>query len=328
VALITLSVPIWLTGSYPLHLAITILMFSTAALGARLLLQTGVWSFGQGVFLAIGAYIAAIGILRADLSFWILLPVAGVIAAVIAAVLGYPSLRLKGVYFGIFTMVLVFAVRELIFLTPKISGGTLGLNEVPAFDPIDISSVHIAFDNKTANYYVIAFIFLLTFVVMRRIDRSRVGNILSAIRQNETLAASTGISISRYRVGAFALAAFFAGLAGAFSAGYLSVAHAEIWGLWPSIFIVAYAIIGGIASPLGPVAGSAAAIIGVEILRSTQSWQSILLGVSLIVVVLIVPNGLMSIVDTRNGPLRAPVLAARRWFGRADPLPGPQSPSS
>src|SRR3954453_18036440 len=91
-----LSMPIWLRNPYDLHLAITIAMFSIAALGARLLLLVGLWSFGQGVFLTLGAYAAALLVVDHGMSFWAALPLAAVVGAGAAAAVGVPALRLRG----------------------------------------------------------------------------------------------------------------------------------------------------------------------------------------------------------------------------------------
>jgi branched-chain amino acid transport system permease protein len=292
-----LTVPLWLGDLYYLHLATTIAMFGAAALGARLLLLLGLWSFGQGVFLTAGAYGSAILVVDHGLSFWAALPVAAVAGAVAAAVVGYPALRLRGVYFAIFTMVLVFAVREAIVLTPGLTHGAGGFVGVPRPDRISLGGVKLSFESEQSLYTLAGVLLLLTMAVMDRIDRSRIGSVLAAIRQGEVLAESVGIDLTRYRIGAFVIAAFFTSAMGAFSAQYYSTAHPEVWGLWPSIFILTYAIVGGSGSVLGPVAGAALGVLAVEILRATQGLQGILFGVALIVVGLALPGGLTSVVS-------------------------------
>jgi branched-chain amino acid transport system permease protein len=285
-----LTVPLWLRDPYYLHLAVTVAMFSVAALGARLLLLLGLWSFGQGIFLTIGAYTSAILVVDFGLSFWVSLPAAALGGAVAAAV-GYPALRLRGVYFAIFTMVLVFAVREVIILSPKVTHGASGFAGIPPPYPIAIGGTEVSF-GPPERYTIIAALLLLTMGVMFRIDRSRLGKVLAAIRQDEVLAESVGINLTRYRMGAFVIAAFFTTAAGAFSAHYYGVAHPETWGLWPSIFILAYAIIGGVGSVFGPLAAATVGVLGVEVLRATEGLQGVLLGVALIIVGLVMPGGL------------------------------------
>jgi branched-chain amino acid transport system permease protein len=299
-AAVILGVPLVVRDPYPLHLAVTIAMFSIAALGARLLLLVGLWSFGQGVFLTIGAYTSAILVVDHGISFWAALPASAIGGALAAAALGYPALRLRGVYFAIFTMVLVFATREGIILSPAVTRGASGFVGVPPPDPITIGGVEVSFQSPQALYTIVAVLLLLTMGVMYRIDHSRLGKMLAAIRQDEVLAESIGIQLIRYRLSAFVIAGFCAAAAGSFSAPYYAVAHPEIWGLWPSIFILTYAIIGGVGSVFGPVAGATVGVLAVEVLRATEGLQGLLLGVTLIIIGLVRPSRLKALM-LRNG---------------------------
>jgi branched-chain amino acid transport system permease protein len=314
-----LTVPLWLRDPYHVHLAITIAMFSIASLGARLLLLLGLWSFGQGVFLTIGAYTSAILVVDLGMSFWVALPVAAFGGAVAAAAVGYPALRLRGVYFAIFTMVLIFAVREGIILSPGVTHGASGFVGVPRPDPIAIGGIEVSFGSRERLYTIVAAILLLTIAVMYRIDRSRLAKVLAAIRQGEVLAESVGINLTRYRMGAFVIAAFFTTATGAFSAQYYGVAHPETWGLWPSIFIITYAIIGGVGSAIGPLIGASVGVLVVELLRATEGLQGVLLGAALIIVGLAVPGGLTSVVSRETIGRIAGRLIERRslsWISR------------
>lgn len=310
-----LTVPLWLRDPYYLNLAITIAMYSIAALGARLLLLLGLWSFGQGVFLTLGAYGSALLMVDAGLSFWVALPAAALGGAVAAAVVGYPALRLRGVYFAIFTMVLVSAVREGIILTPGVTHGASGFVGVPLPGPIAIGGIDVSFGSPQSLYTIVAALLLLTMGVMYRIDRSRLAKVLAAIRQGEVLAESVGINVTRYRMGAFIIAAFFTTATGAFSASYYGLAHPEIWGLWPSIYVIAYAIIGGVRSVFGPVVGATLGVLGVEVLRATGASQGILLGVALIIVGLIAPGGLTGLASRDTVARIAGRLADGRFRG-------------
>jgi branched-chain amino acid transport system permease protein len=314
-----LTVPLWLRDPYHLHLAITIAMFSIAALGARLLLLLGLWSFGQGVFLTVGAYTSAILVVDLGLSFWAALPLAAFGGALAAAAVGYPALRLRGIYFAIFTMVLIFAVREGIILSPGVTHGASGFGGIPPPDPIAIGGIEVSF-GPHERYMIVAALLLLTLGVMYRIDRSRLAKVLAAIRQGEVLAESVGINLIRYRMGAFVIAAFVTTAAGAFSAHYYGVAHPETWGFWPSIFIIAYAIIGGVGSIFGPVIGATVGVLGVEVLRATEGLQGVLLGVALIIVGFVMPGGLTGVVSRGTVDRIVGTLRVRRSQGRVETL--------
>jgi branched-chain amino acid transport system permease protein len=196
-------------------------------------------------------------------------------------------------------MVLVFAVREAIILSPSLTHGASGFVGVPPPEPIAIGRLNVS--GPQERYLIIAVLLLATILVMYRIDRSRLANVLGAIRQGEVLAGSVGINLTRYRLGAFVIAAFFTTAAGAFSAHYYGVAHPETWGLWPSIFILAYAIIGGVGSVFGPVAAATIGVLGIEALRATEGLQGVLLGVALIIVGLAMSGGLTSVLSEPTG---------------------------
>jgi branched-chain amino acid transport system permease protein len=208
-------------------------------------------------------------------------------------------------------MVLVFAVREVIILSPELTGGASGFVGIPRPDRIVIGGREFSFGMRRGLYVIVAALLLLAMAVMHRIDRSRLAKVLTAIRQSEVLAESVGINLIRYRMGAFGIAAFFTSAAGAFSAHYYAVAHPEIWGLWPSIFIITYAIIGGINSVFGPLVGAAVGVLVIEFLRITQGLQGVLLGAALIIVGLVLPGGLTSVFP------KEPVDRIRRRLGRS-----------
>jgi branched-chain amino acid transport system permease protein len=125
--------------------------------------------------------------------------------------------------------------------------------------------------------------------------RSPYARVLVSIRDEPVLAASLGVSVRRYQATIFALAGSWTALAGGFSATYLSVAHPAVWFIFPSIFIVAYAIIGGIRSPYGPLVGSAVVIGAGELFRFADSLQPLLVGLGLVVVSVFLPTGVLGI---------------------------------
>lgn len=289
------TIPMWESSDYRLHLWITIWFVSIGALGVRLLLVTGIWSFGQGIFLTIGAYVSALAVVDGGVTFWLALPAAGVAAGLAAGAIGYPALRARGVYFAILTMSLVFVARQIIILTPDTTGGSAGFTGVPLPDPIGIGSIQVEFASRTALYYLGAALFLASFGVMSAIERSPLARILGAIKQEESLAASVGVDVRRYKVLAFVIAGSVSGIAGAFSAHYLSTAHPDVWGLWPSIFLVTYAIIGGVGSVFGPLIGVAVGVFALEFLAPTEGLRVLLLGAGLIAVMLVAPNGIIGL---------------------------------
>lgn len=309
-----LSLPLWVSDQYMLSTLTQIAMYSTAALGAWLLLAAGLWSFGQGVFAIFGAYTAALMAIRLGVPLWLAIPAGGVVAAAVSLGLAPLMLRTRGVAFAILSIVWLLAIDQVVSLTPQFSGGRPGLFPVPPPPAISIFGNLLDFSSPGGELCLMSLIFVACFVVTRRIRHSRYFEVLSAIRQDETLARSVGIRANRYRAMVFSIAGCFAGLVGAFSASYLAVANTKVWYTFPSILIIGYAIIGGVRSVYGPVVGAAVAIGGTELLRATQELQTLFVGVGLAVITLFLPGGLISIPvylrdlakQVRRGRLEAP----------------------
>ena len=300
VAMIVLTglIPVITQHPYYLHIAITIAVFSVVSLGVRLVLMIGQWTFGQAAFMTIGSYASAMLAGYLGWSFWAALPAAGVIAAIAAVLFGYPALRLKGAYFAIVTLILNIVIRQFILVTPELTGGSSGLRlEIQPPDPIPLpfTDAAITFSGKTSYYYLIWLLGLFAIGVAYWIDRSRIGAVLRAVRQSEILAQSVGVDIAIYKLFAFVVACFFAGLAGSFYAHYLILAHPDALSLWDSIYVVAYVVIGGTKTVLGPIVGTALLIGGFELLREASAYQTVGYALILLIVTRFLPGGLISL---------------------------------
>ena len=221
----------------------------------------------------------------------------GIIAAIIGAAFGYPSLRLKGSYFAIVTLILNIVVRQIILVTPEFSGGSSGFRiEILPPDPIPLpfTDSEITFTGKATYYYLIWILGLIAVGVCYWIDHSRFGATLRAIRQSDALAQSVGINIATYKLIAFVIACFFAGLAGSFYTHYLILAHPDAFTMWDSIFVVAYVVIGGIGTVLGPIIGTIILVGGFELLRELSNYQTVGYALILLLVTRFLPGGLIS----------------------------------
>jgi branched-chain amino acid transport system permease protein len=275
---------------YYLSVMTSVAMFAAPAMGAWLLIQTGLFSFGLAAFGSIGCYTTAILINRTGIGIgWdALLAVA--FSGLVAAVFAIPFLRARRTAFAVLTMVSLLAVEQIVVLTPSLTGGGSGLITEPL--PIfQLAGSTIDLSSPLGSYYLIAAVMLLCIAIARLIASGPRLLALRAIAQDEQLAGSLGIRVNAMRAVAFFWAACFSAAAGAFSAPYLQVAQPRTWSLFPSIFIVAYAIVGGRRSIFGPLIGSAVAIAGLAVVGGDR-YQSIVLGVGLIVVVLFLPDGL------------------------------------
>ena len=233
---------------------------------------TGQVSLGISFFMAIGAYTGAflggtppttpLDPLGFGLSFLIWLPAAGIVAALVGALIGPTALRLKGFYLGIVTLSLVF-IGNYIFMNARgITGGPQGRTfPVPAFGGFSIDQQNnifgIALTSGQQFFLLILPILVLSALFVGNVMRSRAGRAFMAVRDNEVGAAIMGVNLFEAKMGAFILSSFLAGIAGALFASYARYVIPTNWDLALSIQFVAAIIVGGIASVWGSILGAA-----------------------------------------------------------------------
>ncbi len=207
-----------LKGEYLLHLFILIMMNIVLASSLRLINLSGQLSLAHGGMVTLGAYTSALLVMKLDLSSWLGLLTAGVVAAIVSCLIGIPFTRLKGIYF---TMVSIFFVQIVILSIQQwrsLTGGASGLFGIPRPDGF----LGIVFKTKSSFFFLILAIAVVSLLVMWAIEHSRVGMTFRGIQQADSLAESVGINTTRYKVLAFTAGGFFAGLIGAFYAHYIS----------------------------------------------------------------------------------------------------------
>jgi branched-chain amino acid transport system permease protein len=245
--------------------------------------------------MGMGAYASGVLALKLGWSFWFCLPAAGVIAVILALAVGFPTLKIKGSYFVIITIGLTEVCRRIWMMWDSLFGGPQGLLGIPTPNPIRLGSLAILFNSKVHFFYLALVLFLLTLFVMRRFEVSRAGLILKALPQSDLLAECSGVNIMKYKLVAFTIGAFFAGLAGSFWAHYFSYCSPWDFTLGASFTMLMYAVMGGIGSVAGPVLGCAIMLTLDEVLRPFKEFMPLILGATLIVVLLFIPGGFVSI---------------------------------
>jgi len=257
-----------LLGRY-LFLLNSIGVFAVGAIGISLLTGfAGQISLGHAAFMAIGAYTSWYVTTRLGWPFLIALPLAGVIAALFGAFVGIPSLRIKGLYLAIATLAFQFITQFVIIHT---AGGMAG-NVVPSprIGPLQIRG-------ETQFYYLLLPIWLIGAVFAANLIRGRVGLALMAVRDRDYAAQVLGVDLLYYKLLAFALAAFYAGIAGSLFAHHSRVIGAEHFDIGLSIEYIAMIVIGGLTSVWGPHLGAAFVIplkeiVIKDVLQSLTKW--------------------------------------------------------
>ena len=240
-------------GEYYLSIINLVLISIVGALGLNILVgYTGQISIGHAAFMSVGAYTAANLAVRAGLPFWITLPAGGLMAAIVGAVVGIPSLRIKGLYLAIATLAGQLIIEWIINHVPWISGGTQASIQVPR-------PSLFGFEMKTqgALYFFLLFFALIAIVAALNLVRSRIGRAFVAIRDQDIAAEIIGIDIFRYKLIAFAISSFYAGVCGVLYTYYFGIANYEQFQLGVSIEYLAMIIIGGLGSVLGSILGAA-----------------------------------------------------------------------
>ncbi len=286
-AVILAAVPVLIGDPYWLHVYIMTCMNICLAVSLRVLWNVGLLSCGHAAFMGIGAYTSALLAKGIGLSPWLSIPIGGGAAAFLSLLLGYPALRLTGIYFVLVT----FAFNEVFFLIAtrwrEFTGGPSGLLEIPR--PTGLPP------GKMAYAYFASLAVLLTLTVLYRFEYSRVGRIWLAIRDTELRSKCVGIQTTYYKLFAFGVSSFFAGLTGAIYGHYIGFISPSDFTIWQSIYAQIYMIVGGVAAFAGPVLGSVVLTVLSEFIRATGPLQSVVYGVLLAVVMLFVPGGLISL---------------------------------
>ncbi|TMK37151.1 MAG: branched-chain amino acid ABC transporter permease [Alphaproteobacteria bacterium] len=229
-----------------------ILIACVGALGLNILVgYTGQISIGHGAFMSVGAYTAANLVTQLHAPFWITIPAGGVMAALIGAIVGIPSLRIKGIYLAIATLAAQLIIEWTINHVPAISGGVQASIQVPR--PTLFGT---PLRTQTQLYLFLMAFVVLAIVGTSNLVRSRVGRAFIAIRDQDIAAEIIGINIFHYKLWAFAISSFYAGVTGVLYTYYLGIANYEQFQLTVSIDYLAMIIIGGLGSVLGSILGA------------------------------------------------------------------------
>ncbi len=286
------------------HIGIMIALYSVLALSMNLMLRIGQLSLAHGAFMGLGAYTSALLTLRLKAPAPLAFVAAGLAVALVAALIGPIFLRIRGVYFVLLTFAFGEVVDLLFVSWVEVFGGNNGLYGIPKPNLFGV-----AVTTKPAFYLLALALAAVTFLVVRAVFRSQIGAVIASLDDNELLGRSIGIDAPRYRLAVFTFSGFLAGLAGSFYAHYLTFISPEAFGFWTPVNLVVINVLGGIASPWGPLLGSLLLVPLPEILRDARQYQVLLYGLLLMAFLLFLPNGLVGLATGRR-PRRAPPSAA------------------
>ncbi len=269
-------------------------VISFIALSAYLLLLTGEISFGQQAFFAIGAYAAGIATALWGWPFMAALAWGAGIAGLAAMLVGIPTLRLHGLYFAIATLAFAEMVRialELFRYQVPVDGGLIGPNRADGF-----RDIRYIFENNVDAFQFLLLIYSLlgaVVVALVLLDRSRLGMIFRMIGEDELLARLSGIAVARYKILAAAIAGALAGIGGGLYAHLATYIEPRLSDMMLGIHSLAYGLIGGLGTPLGPLLGVLIDIGLLESIRTLAGYRMIIFGGLVALLLIVRPRGLL-----------------------------------
>lgn len=290
---------VFLDNPYLIHLGALAAIFAIMALGLNITLGfCGLLDVGFAVYFAAGAYTSSQLAVIFDVSFWIGLPLAGLMAAFFGFLVAWPALRVHDHYLALVTLgyglIMNLLHRNFTFLTH----GTDGVINIPPpaifgwdfVTPIEIGDLELPFQ---MNFYFLALIIVaLTVFVSIRLRDSNLGRQWEAIREDEVAARCFGVNVTRLKIIAFSTGAFFGGIGGAVFAHMIGFVHPDNFVLLTSIMILAMVIIGGMGNIAGVVVGAVALTLIPERLREFEDLRMLLFGGALVLIMIYRPQGL------------------------------------
>ena len=307
VVFVLVPVMISATGRWDFYYTLTsVALLSIGAAGVWLTFYIGRINIGQGAYALTGGYVSAVLVTQYGVNFWLTLPLAGLFCAVVSVVIGFPILRLRGVYFAMVTLVLT-EVARLTALALPVTNGAKGITSIPMPEALTIFGVTIIPDfatlanPKLAFYLAAAALMVLVFAVMWRLVNSRLGHLCRSLQQNEELSASIGVNTAYLRVLAYAISSFFGGLAGAMFVAISQSIYPSSFVVTDSVNFMLYCFLGGLGYVFGPMLGTLLLYFGWDLLSVAKEYQLLIYSGAMIALMLALPNGVLSLFDKKEG---------------------------
>jgi branched-chain amino acid transport system permease protein len=314
-----ISIPVWialgvglvvfigiplLTDTFVTFLFANAAIYVIALMGLNLLTgYSGQISLGNGAFMAVGAYTTALMAHHLGVSYWLTIPIAGLTAGIVGFLFGFPALRLSGIYLALATFALALSITPILDIrrAQPFFLGHAGVSMKPAHPPAFLS-----LSDEQFLYFVMWGIAALMFVLAWNIIRSSTGRAFMAIRDSETAATASGVSLSTYKTLAFAISAFYSGVAGSLLAIVVAYVNPDNFSLQLSLTLLVGAVVGGLGFEFGPVIGGlfvvflpyfSEKIANIQIGSiSLPSKPDIFYGILLLLIVFFAPSGVMGLI--------------------------------
>ena len=293
--------------NYGIYLLSYWLVFVIATMGLNLTVgYAGQKSLGHAAFFGIGAYTVAL-VMKAGLSFWLGLPLAMAGCFVLGLALGFPALRVQTIYLAFATLGFNTAVWLVLRNEEWLTGGTYGINNIerPGF-------LGLSLESSAAYYYFVLGVTLVLGALLWGLLRSPWGKAFTALRDNPIRAESLGIDVRAYTLLAFAIGAVYAGVAGALFASLVQFIEPAPFAVGTSFMMYLMVVVGGPGYFFGPLLGAAVGVLLPEWLRFAQGWYLFAFGSAVVLLMLWLPDGLLSIPERLRARRQAREASAAR----------------
>ena len=306
-AVAALLVP--LLGDYYIHVFALVFINIILAASLRPSLNCGQLNIGHSAFMCVGAYTSALLAKHYALPFELTLLAGALLATVVGLIVGYPALRLRGVYFAMVTVAFVEVIRLIAAIWVPLTRGNSGLSGIPKPNLLGITLV-----SKSSQYHLAVALTAIALFVLWRLERSRLGLTWRSIGLADNLAQSLGVNIAAHKLLAFAVGCFFAGVAGAFYAHFIRFLFPPEFGFLVATNILVYNFVGGRGHFVGPIVGATFLSLLSEPFRGS-AYETIFFSIAMLLTILFLPGGLIT--------LPGKLAELRSWRATAAPTPSP-----
>lgn len=281
-------------SNYLLYVATLACLFAMLAVSFDVLLgYTGYLSLTHGALFGVGAYCGAYLTARLGWSFWLALPISGLMAAAVGAFIALIAFRTRGLYFAVLTLAIGLVCHQVFLVWVPVTGGIGGFIGIPG-----IPTVPWLPESRSAQNFIITLAGLwATYIVAQFFIRSRFGAACKAVREDDVLAQALGVRIAVARLFAFVFSAFFAGVAGAMFAAISGFVAPQTFAVLTTGFqVVVLVVVGGMGTLWGPIIGAIFLTFLPESLRIASMYSLLVYGILLLAVIIFAPQGIAGLI--------------------------------
>ncbi|SJZ34188.1 ABC-type branched-chain amino acid transport system, permease component [Enhydrobacter aerosaccus] len=292
---VLIGLPLFVVDPYTRHLLVLSFIFAAVAASWDLSLGFGgLFNFAHGALFAVGLYSFALAVKFLGLSPWLAIPLGGLVAMIVAALIALPVLRLDGIYVILVTIAVSQLLYQVTVSQSKWTGGTSGIVSLPALRVGDYSFIR---DGKIGYYYAALLLLVLATTFLYGVIRSPLGRAIVGLRDHKYFAIARGVSEARTRLLTLVASALFTGIAGAFYGSYVRVASPDVFGLSFLTLILSILLVGGVATLWGPIVSAFVMTFLSEAIVGLGPWREIIMGIVIVLVVSFYPGGLWAAVQ-------------------------------